>query len=143
MDLNLARQLAAEKSEFSSDHMVNFDSPEDFISRGIGFCIVSGDEIVSAATTFVVCGKGIEIQINTRKQHRRKSLATVVAAHLLLYCLENGLDPNWDAENERSAHLAEKLGYTPQGRYPVWIVARSNLTAFVLRILLKIESFSR
>lgn len=34
MDLSLARQLAREKSEFASDHMLNFDSPEDFIARG-------------------------------------------------------------------------------------------------------------
>jgi RimJ/RimL family protein N-acetyltransferase len=126
MDLNLAKQLAAEKSEFASDHMLNFDSVEDFMRRGFGFCILEGDEIVSVATTFAICAKGIEIQINTREKQRGKGLATVVAAHLLLHCLQNGLDPNWDAGNEISARLAMKLGYTPQGNYILWLVTGSK-----------------
>jgi len=58
IDVRLAKQLAAERSEFASAHMRNFDSPEDFVARGFGFCIVAGDEVVSAASTFAVCSKG-------------------------------------------------------------------------------------
>ena len=119
MDLDLAQRLGEEKSRFAEDHMVNFDSPEDFIARGFGFCLLHGDQIASVATTFAVCHKGIEIQINTREQHQRKGLATVVAAHLIMHSLEKGLDPNWDAANESSVGLAAKLGYTPQGTYPM------------------------
>jgi hypothetical protein len=140
MDLNMAKQLAAEKSDFASDHMGNFDSPEDFIARGFGFCVLAGDEIVSAATTFVICEKGIEIQINTREQHRRKGLATNVAARLMLHSLQNGLDPNWDAENTKSARLAEKLGYSPQGLYPLWVVVDSRWKSVTLKLALKIKS---
>ena len=119
MDLDLAQRLGEEKSRFAEDHMVNFDSPEDFIARGFGFCLLHGNQIASVATTFAVCHKGIEIQINTREQHQRKGLATVVAAHLIMHSLEKGLDPNWDAANESSVGLAAKLGYTPQGTYPM------------------------
>lgn len=122
IDLDLAQQLAAEKSRFTEDHLQNFDSPGDFIQRGFGFCILAGDEIVSAATTFAICNKGIEIQINTREEQRRKGLGTIVAAHLMLHSLQRGLDPNWDAVNQRSARLAEKLGYTPRGRYPMYFI---------------------
>jgi hypothetical protein len=141
MDLHLAKQLASERSEFASAHMVNFDSPEDFIARGFGFCILAGDEIVRAATTFAICAKGIEIQISTREKQRRKGLATVVAAHLIIHCLQNNLDPNWDAENERSASLAMKLGYTPQGNYPIWLVVDSKYKASFIRLMLKIKEF--
>ena len=72
MDLNSAHKLKIERSGFSSDHLLNFKSPQDFIERGFGFCILSGSEIVSVATTFAVCDKGIEIQINTRKKTREK-----------------------------------------------------------------------
>jgi RimJ/RimL family protein N-acetyltransferase len=139
MDVDLARQLAGEKSEFTEDHMLSFDSPEDFIARGFGFCLLHGEEIVSVATTFVICDKGIEIQINTREEHRGKGLATVVAAQLILHSLEQGLDPNWDAENERSVGLARKLGYTPQGRYAIWVVLRSRAVAVLARGALKVK----
>jgi hypothetical protein len=119
MDLTLARRLGGEKGEFAEDHMANFGSPEDFIARGFGFCLLRGDEFASVATTFAICHRGIEIQINTREEHQRKGLAAVVAAQLIVHSLQNNLDPNWDAANETSAGLARKLGYTPQGTYPM------------------------
>jgi len=141
IDLSLAKQLAAEKSEFASAHMRNFDSPEDFVARGFGFCIVTGDEVVGAATTFAVCSKGIEIEVGTREKQRGKGLATVVSAQLLVHSLQNGLDPHWDAENERSVGLAIKLGYTPQGTYRLWLYGGSKLVAGSVKALLKIQRF--
>jgi hypothetical protein len=141
MDLSLAQQLAAEKGGFASEHMLNFDSPEDFIARGFGFCVLEGNEIVSAATTFAICAKGIEIQVSTRKEQRRKGLATAVAAQLLIHSLQERLDPNWDADNERSARLAEKLGYTPQGTYDLWLVASSRYIARLVKMALRIKEF--
>jgi len=122
MDIDLTRRLAAEKSEFTSDHLLNYSSPEDFMARGFGFCIQEGEEIVSVATTFVTCAAGIEIQINTRDTHQRMGLATGIAAHLLHHCLAQGLDPNWDAANENSVGLAKKLGYIPQGTYSMYVL---------------------
>mgnify|MGYP001815351312 CR=1 FL=1 len=139
MDLDLARRLGAEESRFAEDHMVNFDSPEDFVARGFGFCLLRGDQIASVATTFAICSKGIEIQINTREEHRRKGLATAVAAHLILHSLEQGLDPNWDAANESSVGLATKLGYTPQGTYPMLFYTGSRLLTSVVRAGLKVK----
>jgi GNAT superfamily N-acetyltransferase len=137
MDLSLARRLGAEKSRFAEDHMRLFGSPQDFIERGFGFCLLHGDQMASVATTFAICSKGIEIQINTRKEHQRKGLATVVAAHLILHSLENGLDPNWDAANESSVGLATKLGYTPQGTYPMLFYTGSRVLGAVARAGLK------
>jgi RimJ/RimL family protein N-acetyltransferase len=137
MDLAIAQRLADENSEFSSDHMMNFDSPEDFIARGFGFCVLYGDEVVCAATTFTLCNQGIEIQINTRKNHRGRGLATAAAAQLLVYSLENNLDPSWDAANKMSVGLAKKLGYIPQGSYSIYIFVRSRFKAVFGKVLLK------
>ena len=139
IDLEMALQLAAEDSEFAAEHMINFDSPQDFIQRGFGYCILQEDEIVSAATTFVICKKGIEIQINTRKEHRGRGLATVVAAQLVIHCLQNNLDPNWDAANKPSVGLAKKLGYTPAGTYSMIVLARSRWRAVVGQAIFKIQ----
>ena len=122
MHLKQARQLAEEKSRFSEDHFLNFDSLDQFINQGFGFCILHNGAIVCAATTFVISKRGIEIQINTREEHRRKGLATVVAASLMLHSLQKGLEPSWDAANKISASLAEKLGYIPQGTYTMYVV---------------------
>jgi len=138
MEIKLAQQLASERSQFASNHMVNFDSPEDFVARGFGFCLLKNDEIVSVATTFAICSKGIEIQINTRENRRGKGLATVVAAQLLIYSLMKNLDPNWDAGNKVSVGLAKKLGYTPQGTYSVFILVNSRLKAALGNTALKI-----
>ncbi|MFW9841033.1 MAG: GNAT family N-acetyltransferase, partial [Candidatus Thorarchaeota archaeon] len=54
-----------------------------------------------------------EIQVDTLDEaHRRKGFATAVSAALIIYALENGLTPHWDAANEESVQLALKLGYT-------------------------------
>lgn len=120
--LKQARALAEEKSRFSEDHFLNFDSIDQFINQGFGFCIIHSGAIVCAATTFVISKRGIEIQINTREEHRRKGLATVVAARLMLHSLQKGLEPSWDAANKTSASLAEKLGYIRQGTYTMFVV---------------------
>ena len=55
--------------------------------------------------------EGIEIEIDTREDHRRKGLAYACGAKLILECLKRGLYPSWDAQNKWSVALAEKLGY--------------------------------
>lgn len=142
IDPDLARKLAGERSEFAADHLLNFASPQEFVERGFGFCLLVGDRIVGAATTFAVCLRGIEIRISTREKHQHKGLATLVAAHLLLHSLRLGLDPNWDAANQASACLAQKLGYTPQGTYPLVLFAGSRLMAAVTRVGLEVKELA-
>ena len=141
LNLDLAKLLAQEKSGFAEEHMQNFESPEDFIQRGFGFCVLKGGKIVSVATTFAICKRGIEIQINTRRAEQGQGLGTTVAAQLLLHSLANDLDPNWDAANRRSARLAERLGYTPQGNYYIYVVVRSKLWVVLGTALLRITGF--
>ena len=129
LDLPLAQKLEQAGYDFSPDHMTNFDSVEDFLTRGFGYCVLHQDEIVCVASTFTACKQGIEIQINTNKSHRGKGLATITAAHLILESLEKGLDPGWDAATEKSANLAKKLGYTPGENHALLIIARSRLRA--------------
>lgn len=46
-----------------------------------------------------------------RAEYRRRGLASICGAKLILECLNRNLYPSWDAQNEASAALAEKLGY--------------------------------
>ena len=54
---------------------------------------------------------GIEIEIDTKEECRRRGLALACGARLILECLDRGLYPSWDAANLDSVRLAEKLGY--------------------------------
>jgi GNAT superfamily N-acetyltransferase len=121
IDLHLARLIDADSSLISEDHVHNFASPEDFVKRGIGFCILKGGRIVSGASSYAICNSGIEVQVNTHPDFRRKGLATTVSAALLVYCLERGIEAHWDAGNAASAKLAKKLGYAPSGTYEMLV----------------------
>jgi RimJ/RimL family protein N-acetyltransferase len=121
IDLDLARQIEADSSLISEDHVRNFNSPEDFVERGIGFCVLDGERIVSGASSYAICNKGIEIQVNTHPDYRQRGLATVVSAALLVYCLQHDIEAPWDAGNPESVKLAEKLGYLEVGSYEMLV----------------------
>ena len=63
---------------------------------------------------------GIEIEIGTREDYRRKGLASVCGAKLILECMDRNLYPSWDAQNKWSVSLAEKLGYHFERAYPAY-----------------------
>lgn len=89
----------------------SFESIEDFLVRGVGFCLVHGERVVSAATSVAACRDAIDIEIETAPDYRMKGLATTVGARLVLYCVARGIDPKWLAANAPSEGLALKLGY--------------------------------
>ncbi len=78
---------------------------------GLGVVIVKEGVPVSGASSYSGYRGGIEIEIDTRADFRRKGLARICGAKLILECLERGLYPSWDAHNPGSAALAKKLGY--------------------------------
>lgn len=138
INLHRAQQIALEKSDLTEDHLSGFASPEDFIERGFGYCALENEKIVCIASTGAVCSKGIEVQVNTHKNYRGQGLASTTSAALIIECLENGIDPNWDASTELSASLAKKLGYLPKGEYDMYYYTGSrflvNLRNFLRRI---------
>lgn len=96
---------------WSRDLCAAFDSPADCCRRGVGVAALYEGVPVAGAGSYCVYRGGIEIEIDTRADHRRKGLAAACGARLILECLDRGLYPSWDAIDLRSAALAEKLGY--------------------------------
>lgn len=94
----------------------NFNSIDDFIKRGIGFCILNDKKIVSAATSMAASSNAIDIEIETAKNFRGKGLGTTVGAKLVLHCIQNNIKPKWLAANEDSERLALRLGFS-KGKY--------------------------
>jgi GNAT superfamily N-acetyltransferase len=113
------RALAA---DWSRDFVSLFRDEADFVARGLGVIALDGEEPVAGASSYAVFSGGIEVEIDTREDYRRRGLARACGAALILACLDRGLFPSWDAANPASAALAEQLGYIPAGAYPILIV---------------------
>lgn len=109
MDEELYEQAKAQ--DWSKDLCTAFDTAEEFVEKGIGFCVLKGDDIIAGAASMGVFDEGIEVEIVTREDHRRQGLALACAAALVLNTLSQGKFPCWDAANENSLALAQKLGY--------------------------------
>lgn len=96
---------------WSADLVSQFPSYEKYHELGIGVVICKDNLIVSGASSYSRYQEGIEIEIDTKEEYRRKGLAYACGAKLILECLERNLYPSWDAQNKCSVALAEKLGY--------------------------------
>ena len=108
------------KEEWSADLVKQFESYEKFDRHALGVIALKENEIAAGASSYSAYDKGIEIEVDTKEEHRRKGLATACAAQLILKCLEKGLYPSWDAANLWSVALAEKLGYHRGEDYMVY-----------------------
>ena len=95
-----------------------FPSMENFIERNFGFCIRDDEKIASLAlAASPIYDKHFEIHIETEPEYQRRGLAMISCARLIEYSLKEGLVPHWDADNEPSAKLALKLGFTEPEKY--------------------------
>jgi GNAT superfamily N-acetyltransferase len=102
--------------------IVSYTSAEEFINKGVGIGIFHEGMFISGASSSPLGGGKLEFEIQTHKQFRRRGFARIVAAALILYCLENGIEPCWDAANESSSALARQLGFCSTGKYNAfWI----------------------
>ena len=100
------------KSEtWSADLVSQFPTYDMFQKLGIGVVIRKDGLILSGASSYSRYRDDIEIEIDTREEYRRKGLAYICGAKLILECLKRNLYPSWDAHNPASIALAEKLGY--------------------------------
>ena len=99
------------EDERFDDNVSHFESKEQYLELGRGFAVMKDEKPVSVASSYTVYSKGLDIQIDTAKEERRRGLASAAGAALILSCMDDGVAPRWDAANTDSLHLAEKLGY--------------------------------
>lgn len=120
IDKNLYFQCQA--NGWSADLVSQFKAYEEYERLGLGVVLLKDGVIVAGASSYSRYKDGIEIEIDTRQDYRRKGLATVCGAKLVLECLERDLYPSWDAQNLWSVALAEKLGYHFSHEYKAYEV---------------------
>lgn len=105
---------------WSRDLVSQFPKYEDYRKLGLGVVVLKDGRPVSGASSYSRYREGIEIEIDTKPEYRRKGLAYACGAKLILECMERGLYPSWDAQNPASVALAEKLGYHFDKEYPAY-----------------------
>lgn len=99
------------KNTWANDLVSQFQDYEMYSRLGLGVVALKDGELMAGASSYSRYNGGIEIEIDTREDQRRKGLAYACGAQLILTCLERNLYPSWDAQNKWSVALAEKLGY--------------------------------
>jgi GNAT superfamily N-acetyltransferase len=102
--------------------MPSWASTEDFLARGIGYCLLQADAVASTCTTVFATSTRVEIDVHTDAAYRGQGLATLTAAALIDECLRGGRQPHWECfwNNAASDRLAGRLGFEFQEDYPVY-----------------------
>lgn len=99
------------EQKWYNDFVAQYQDYKQYQKLGLGVICMKDGEIVSGASSYSGYIGGIEIEVDTKEEHRRKGLASACAAKLILECLDRKWYPKWDAQNKWSVGLAEKLGY--------------------------------
>ncbi len=88
-------------------------SVADFLTHGMGYCVVEGDRIASTCLSAFVAGGRAEISIDTDPDYREQGLATLCGAAFIAHCLDEGITPVWECwrDNVPSVRLAARLGF--------------------------------
>jgi GNAT superfamily N-acetyltransferase len=110
------------QNNWSEDLCSQFKNYQEYSEKGLGVVALHNGDLVSGASSYTVYRDGIEIEIDTRVDYRRKGLAFACGAKLILECINRNLYPSWDAQNKWSVALAEKLGYHFDKEYEVYEV---------------------
>ena len=110
-------------NKWANDLVSQFKDYDTYKKLGLGAVVLKDGQLVAGASSYSRYNEGIEIEVDTREDYRRKGLAYVCGAKLILECLEKGLYPSWDAQNIWSVALAEKLGYHFSHEYTAYEVA--------------------
>ncbi|MDE6664534.1 MAG: GNAT family N-acetyltransferase, partial [Lachnospiraceae bacterium] len=113
------------ENEWSRDLVSQFPNYEIYEKLGLGVAALKDGILVSGASSYSRYNEGIEIEIDTYKDYRRKGLAYACGAKLILECIDRGLYPSWDAQNMWSVALAQKLGYCYEHPYLAYEVVRN------------------
>jgi len=119
VDRETAEQLPAILGDYIPLFFGNLDN---FLEKGIAFCVKHGNNPISMAGSCIPYVKKLDVQITTvdSSECRRKGFGTAAAIALIEYCLNNAIEPHWNAANEPSVRMALKLGYTNPEEYYVY-----------------------
>ncbi len=68
------------------------------------------DEIIWVASSNIFYKDGIEVNIKVKEKYRRKKIATVLTAKLILDCLKVNKKISWDCYQYEFSSTSSKIG---------------------------------
>lgn len=99
-----------------------WDSIDAFLEKGIGYCIVFDNKIVTSCVTSFMGSDAMESHIETVEEYRKKGFARRAVYAFLMACKEKNISTYWDcmATNVGSYTIAEGLGYKRKFTYALY-----------------------
>lgn len=90
-----------------------WNTKELFLTEGIGYALMDGEEVASVAFSSCMFTGLLEIGIETVEKYRGFGYAKQVCRELISFCIENSYTPIWACrrENTGSYNLAKSLGF--------------------------------
>ena len=79
--------------------------------------VVEDGQVVGVMGCYAVYRDGVEAQVDTHCDHRRRGIAHTMGVRFLAEAGRRSRVVHWDAMNAASASLAERLGFTPDRSY--------------------------
>ena len=97
-------------------------STENFLSHGIGLCMMDGDQILVEAYVSAFGKTRAEIGAITLERQRGRGYAPIACAHLAAACQQRGYQPYWscDADHMASIRVAQKMGFRHTKAYQIY-----------------------
>jgi RimJ/RimL family protein N-acetyltransferase len=121
--------LLRRKGDYAAT-VASFGSEAAALAKGLGLCLMRGDDILCEAFTGPPVDGVIELGVETREPHRGHGYATVTCAHLIHACESIGYRTFWNAaaQNTASVALARRLGYRTERPHRVlaWSARPAN-----------------
>jgi RimJ/RimL family protein N-acetyltransferase len=102
---------------WSADWVANTISLGEACPNAFGFVARLRDRIIGGVGCYAVYKSGVEIQIDTHADFRRRGVATELAKRMVVECGRRSLECHWDAMNAGSAALARTLGFVTERTY--------------------------
>ena len=103
-------------------------SPVDFEQSAVGYCVLTGEQVVSLCYSVFVSDQRHAIDVMTAEPFRHLGLAQIVATAFIDECIHRGLQPAWDCfeHNTPSRWLAHSLGFSAACEFPVYSWERAS-----------------
>jgi RimJ/RimL family protein N-acetyltransferase len=110
-----------EQCEWRSDIEFYAGSIDNFLTNGVGFCLMRGEEITAEAYASSFGETQAEIGAITREAYRGRGYAPITCAYLIEHLGQRGYQAYWscDADNLASIRVAHKLGFRHEKAYQI------------------------
>jgi len=115
--LNISKEILMADENTALKEMIldRWQEIDDYLEKGIGFCILKNLKVVSCCFSgFVSDYCHYEISVKTFDDNeRKKGLATHCTIAYIDHCLEKNYQPHWETDhtNVASHNLANKVGF--------------------------------